>query len=253
MFKFWQRFIFEMTFAIGSDPWKQTSSYQQTKYQQTLDRLGTIPIKHALEIGCAEGHFTVQLATHVDSLIAADISQIATARAKARCALSKLENVSFVNLDLSSDPLPGSFDLIVCSEVLYYINGQTALQAVARKIVDALKPGGYLLTAHANRVDQEPERTNFDWILPFGAELIGLTLANTFPLRLIEELRTPLYRIQIFQCDCATMPSPSGPPKLVEMEQSILPLPENGILSEFSLAFLYNQLQHWRMKYQVKK
>ncbi|MDF5725363.1 MAG: hypothetical protein PUP91_33920 [Rhizonema sp. PD37] len=38
-------------------------------------------------------------------------------------------------------------------------------------------------------------------------------------------------------------------PKLVEIEQSILPLPEDGVLCLFSLAFLYNHFRHWRMKY----
>jgi len=35
----WQRFLFEMIFALKSDPWQHRSPYQQTKYQQTLKLL----------------------------------------------------------------------------------------------------------------------------------------------------------------------------------------------------------------------
>lgn len=244
MLSLWQRFIFEMTFAIKSDPWKYTSLYQQTKYQQTLDLLGSIPIARALELGCAEGYLTLQLAPRVDSLIAADISQIALDRAEVCCAAHKLENVSFLRLDLAKDQLPSDFDLIVCSEVLYYINGLTALEAVARKLVDALKPGGYLLTAHAHRVDEEPERTKFDQILPFGAKLISQTLATTEPLRLVNQIWTPFYGIQLFQRDCPTATSAYCSPELTQLD--LLPQPEDGALNLFSLAFLYNQFRRWR-------
>ncbi|MEH2162684.1 MAG: SAM-dependent methyltransferase [Nostoc sp.] len=237
----WQRFIFEMTFAIGSDPWKYTSHYQQAKYQQTLKLLPAIPIKLALEIGCAEGYLTSTLADRVELLIAADISQIALNRAALSCRSHGQENICFQRLDLNQDSLPRGCDLIVCSEVLYYISGQTALCAVAHKLADALVPGGYLLTTHAYRVDQEPDRHNLDWILPFGAKLIGETLENTYPLRLLKDIQTPYYRIQLFQHDCEM--KSHNMPEILELSSSALPLPESGALDMFSLAFLYNQLQ----------
>ncbi|MBR8837081.1 MAG: methyltransferase domain-containing protein [Stigonema ocellatum SAG 48.90 = DSM 106950] len=247
MLSLWQRFCFEMTFVLSSDPWKHTSPYQQTKYEQTLKLLPSTKIVRALELGCAEGYLTVKLAPHVDNLIAADISQIAIDRAEVYCTAENLENVGFVRLDLTNDPLPGNFDLIVCSEVLYYISGQTGLQAVANKLVDALKPCGYLLTAHSIRVDKEPERTKLDFILPFGAQLIGETLASTYPLRLVKELRMPRCRIQLFQRDCPTaMPSCSNSPDITELSHFLSPPPEYGVLAWFSLAFLYNQLQRLR-------
>lgn len=247
MLSLWQRFCFEMTFVLESDPWKHASAYQQMKYEQTLKLLPSTPIVRALELGCAEGYLTVKLAPHVGNLIAADISQIAIARATVHCTAHQLENVGFVRLDMTNDPLPSSNDLIVCSEVLYYVNGHTGLQAACCKLVDALKPGGYLLTAHSLRVDNEPERTKFDWILPFGAQLIGDTLASTYHLRLVKELRIPRCRIQLFQRDCPTgMPITCSSPEITEFTQSILPPPEYGILSWFSLAFLYNKLQKLR-------
>lgn len=240
----WQRFIFEMTFVLATDPWKYTSPYQQSKYEQTLKLLPSSPIARALEIGCAEGYLTVSLAARVDHLIAADISQIALARASKSCTVHKQENVSFVRLDLNKDPLPSNCELIVCSEVLYYVSGQT-LQAVAHKLVNALTIGGYLLVAHANRVEHEPDRTKFDW-LPFGAEFISSTLANTDSLRLVRELRTPHYYIQLFQRDSTAISSARSLPEVIELPPSTIPAPEEDFLALFSLAFLYNQFQRWR-------
>jgi peptidoglycan/xylan/chitin deacetylase (PgdA/CDA1 family)/2-polyprenyl-3-methyl-5-hydroxy-6-metoxy-1,4-benzoquinol methylase len=204
---------FEMLFATQPDPWSNTSPYQQTKHEQILDMIPPIRVKQALELGCAEGHFTAQLASRVGSLLAADVSQIALDRATQHCA--EVQNVRFVRLDFTKDPLPGLYHLIICSEVLSYINGRGALQAVARKISEALKPNGYLLTAHSNLVIDEPDQPGFDWDLPFGAKTIGEILAGTYSLRLVKELRTPLYRIQLFRrniTEVIELAQPTAPP-----------------------------------------
>lgn len=186
---------FERLFTAERDPWQYTSAYEQRKYAQTLElipeRLGTT----ALELACAEGHFTTFLAGRVSKLVASDISEVALARARARC--SGLDNVEFVQLDLIRDPLPGRFDLVVCSEVLYYMHDEERLEAVARKIAAALEPGGLVVTAHANLVVDDPDAPGFDWDTPFGAKRIGEVLARR--LDLVEEHRTPLYRIQLYR------------------------------------------------------
>lgn len=100
---------------------------------------------------------------------------------------------------MAADELPSPFQLIVCSEVLCYIDGWEALQSVAQKITDALEPGGYFLTAHAHLVVDEPDRPGYNWDHPFGAKGISDTFKQVKHLQLIKELRTPLYRIQLFQ------------------------------------------------------
>ena len=220
-----RRHHFVTLFATQQDPWKYTSSYEQTKYEQTLELLPKAPITRALELACAEGHFTMQLAPRVESLLAVDISQIALERAAERC--SGLKNITYLQLDFMTDAVPGRFDLIVCSEVLYYCGSLQMLQVVARKIADAIEPGGYLLTAHANLVVDEPDRSGFDWDCPFGAKIIAEVFAHTRPLKLMRELRTPLYRIQLFNrehrawyyfgrrnlqiIECAQQPAPLPP------------------------------------------
>jgi peptidoglycan/xylan/chitin deacetylase (PgdA/CDA1 family) len=191
------RHFFERLFARRVDPWGYTNPYEQKKHEQILSLIPKEGIGRAIDLGCAEGHFTARLATRVPNVVAADVSQVALDRAARR--LKGLGNVRFVRLDLRSEPLPGRFDLIVCSEVLYYLDGLEQLQAVARKLANALEPGGYLVTAHANQVVDEPDEPGFDWGHPFGARVIGETLSATRGLHLLREIRTPLYRIQLFR------------------------------------------------------
>jgi peptidoglycan/xylan/chitin deacetylase (PgdA/CDA1 family) len=213
---------FEALFAAGADPWKYTNPYEETKYEQTLSLLPDGPIGQALELACAEGHFTLRLAPRVERLVAADISQIALERTAGRCG--GLANVELRQLDLTRDPLPGGFDLVVCSEVLYFAGDVPTLQQVARRLAGALAPGGHLLTAHARLVADEPEGPGFDWDFPFGSRTIGEALGSA-GLRMIRELRTPLYRIQLFRREggLSGLFHRRTPPQIEEAETGPLP------------------------------
>ena len=133
---------FDVHFAHGEDPWGYTNTYEKRKYEQTLSLLPSIPAARALEIGCAEGHFTEQLAPRVERLLAADISSIALQRAATRC--SRLRNIDFRQLDIVKDRIDGNYDLITCSEVLYYI-GMAHLADVARKLCRPSRPAAHSL------------------------------------------------------------------------------------------------------------
>ncbi|MGQ0648899.1 MAG: glycosyltransferase, partial [Gemmatimonadaceae bacterium] len=213
------RFEFDALFAERADPWSYSSAYEQTKYEQTLSLLPPGPIARALEIGCAEGHFTRQLAPLVGRLAATDISDVALEGAADRCR--NCHNVEFRRLDLVRDPLPRGFDLIVCSEMLYYVGGRDELQRAAEKLVSGLAPGGHLLTTHANVLVDDPGRTGFDWDVPFGAETIVRSFRAIRGLELVRELRTPLYRIALFR---ASDGSPGRTPEIVETDQVELPV-----------------------------
>ncbi|RAZ90926.1 hypothetical protein DPM33_11595 [Mesorhizobium hawassense] len=178
------------------DPWNYTSPYEQEKYQRQLEILPAGPIGRALELACAEGHFTRQLAPRVGRLTATDISAVAIGRARARCG--DLPNVEFGVLDFSADALPGKMDLIVCSEVLYYLDDLAELRRVAKKLVEALAPGGSFISAHAFVLRDNLERTGFDWNT-FGAQAISETLAATEGLVLEQSIETELYRIDRFR------------------------------------------------------
>jgi peptidoglycan/xylan/chitin deacetylase (PgdA/CDA1 family) len=211
------RHYFEALFANRVDPWRYTNPYERKKYEQTLSVIPEEGIGRAIELGCAEGHFTERLATRVPSLVASDISQVALDRAASR--LEGFENVRLVRLDFASEPLPGRFDLIICSEVLYYLENREQLRAVSSKLANALEPGGYLVTAHATQVVDEPDKPGFDWGHPFGAKVIGETLSATSGLRLLKEIRTPLYRIHLFRHEASPLPDHlREEPEIIEAE-----------------------------------
>jgi peptidoglycan/xylan/chitin deacetylase (PgdA/CDA1 family) len=138
------------------------------------------------------------LAPRVRRLVAADISSLALAAARERCR--GLDNLEYRRLDLRTEALTDQFDLIVCSEMLYYAADRDSLPQLTRRLAAALRPGGHFLTAHAHALVDGGPLPAFDWDnVPFGAAYIGETLARTPGLEPIREVRTPLYRIQLFR------------------------------------------------------
>lgn len=77
-------------------------------------------IDRALEIGCSTGCLTKRIDTHVRYILGLDISELAIQRARA-----KYPDIDFVSGDLRTVRLaPNSFDVVLCLEVLYYLEDQ---------------------------------------------------------------------------------------------------------------------------------
>jgi peptidoglycan/xylan/chitin deacetylase (PgdA/CDA1 family)/predicted TPR repeat methyltransferase len=188
--------FFERVFET-EDPWSYSNPYETLKYEQTLALLPAGPIGRAMEVACAEGHFTLMLAPRVERLLAVDIAETAVVRAKARCAA--LDNIDYAQFNLIDDTFPEDLDLIVCSEVLYYLEDEKKLAKVAARMSDALKPGGLLLMAHAFQLSDDAERTGFDWGDAYGGQTISDVFEATAGLKLERALETDLYRINLFR------------------------------------------------------
>jgi peptidoglycan/xylan/chitin deacetylase (PgdA/CDA1 family)/glycosyltransferase involved in cell wall biosynthesis/predicted TPR repeat methyltransferase len=187
---------FDELFA-AEDPWRYDAEYEREKRARIMSLVPQADGLRALEIGCAEGHFSVELAARVEHLVATDISARALERAVARCA--DLPNVAFVRYDVRTDPVPGTFDVVVCNEVLHYLHDRTLLERVAARLAEAVRPGGSLIMAHSTSVADDPRSTGFEWGLPYGAAAIGAAFSALPALDLVRELRTPLYRIHLFR------------------------------------------------------
>jgi peptidoglycan/xylan/chitin deacetylase (PgdA/CDA1 family)/SAM-dependent methyltransferase len=187
---------FEGVFGERVDPWRYDTPYEREKYALTAELLPP-RIGRVLELGPAEGHFTRRLAERAEHVTAGDISAVALARAQQRCA--SFSNVTFTQMDAFADDLGGPYDLIVCSEMLYYAGDRETLDRTAEAIAAALRPGGVLLTAHAHAVVDDPSSPGFDWDVPFGAVTIEKALRGTSKLDLKREIRTPAYRVQAYE------------------------------------------------------
>ena len=193
------------TWFARENPWRYDSGYEQRKYEQTLSLIEGLDVENALELASAEGHFTAQLAPRVGRLLATDISATALKRCAERC--EALGNVDFRQVDVLNDEIPAGQDLIVVSEMLYYLEDRTHLKTVAGKVAGALNPGGRVLTAHAFLVSDDPDKPGFDWDLPYGAATINATFAETPGLKLETSIESDLYRIDLWRkTDAALTP-----------------------------------------------
>lgn len=188
---------FEALFGKERDSWGYENSYETTKVRQTLDQLPDLSNGCALEIGCAEGHMTRQLAPRVKRLVSTDISTTALERAARHC--EDIGNVEFRHQDFLTAPPGGPYDLIVCSEVLYYCKNHDALRQVARRLAASLRNGGYLLMTHANHVIDDPDSPGFDWGQAFGSKVIAQVFCETKGLTMLREAHAPLYQIHLLQ------------------------------------------------------
>ncbi|MBA3388987.1 MAG: nodulation S family protein [Actinomycetota bacterium] len=140
------RDYFEGLYAGSRDPWNfETSDYERRKYARTLEALGGRRFRRALEVGSSIGVFTAMLAPFCDELLAVDTSERAVAEAKKR--LSGFEHVRVERRTLPEETPDGPFDLIVVSEVLYYLPRDTMLETL-RRLENTLDSGGLLLVVH---------------------------------------------------------------------------------------------------------
>ena len=137
---------FDALYRSDPDPWRfRTSDYERDKYGATLGALRRPRYGQVLEIGCAIGILTRQLAARCDHLLAIDGSDTALEAAQRECASEG--NVTFA-CRMVPDGFPdGRYDLIVLSEVLYYLV-VADLTAVADRCCDALLPGGEIVLCH---------------------------------------------------------------------------------------------------------
>ena len=137
---------FDDLYRRDPDPWDfATSAYERDKYADTLAALGERRFDRALEVGCSIGVFTEALAARCRELVAVDVSPAAVESARARTA--SLARVRVDRASLPEDMPDGSFDLIVCSEVLYYWDAEL-LERGLDTLVAGLAPGGLLLAVH---------------------------------------------------------------------------------------------------------
>ncbi len=138
---------FEALYARDPDPWRFASSeYEAAKYTDTLASLGERRFAAALEVGCSIGVLTHQLASRCDRLLAVDVVEAALARAREACR--QQPNVAFARMRVPAEwPAGQKFDLMLFSEVLYYL-APADIDRTAALAVAALDPGGTVLLVH---------------------------------------------------------------------------------------------------------
>lgn len=137
---------FDALYRDSPDPWNfETSDYEHKKYASTLAALPRDRYDRAFEVGCSIGVLTRQLAGRCDTLIACDASAAPLQRARTNC--EGLTNIIFERLTIPADWPGGSFDLIVFSEVLYYL-APADLALCGERVAACLPVGGDVVMVH---------------------------------------------------------------------------------------------------------
>ena len=124
----------------SDDPWLLRDRwYERRKRALTLAALPDEHYRRGYEPGCANGELTVELASRCETLLAADLNPAAVELARQRGA--HLQNVRVEQRAMPDDWPDGEFDLIVISEVAYYLN-EVQLAGLIARIGVSLAEGG---------------------------------------------------------------------------------------------------------------
>jgi SAM-dependent methyltransferase len=143
---------FDDLYKADPDPWHfATSLYERDKYAATLETLKGRTFFSALEVGCSIGILTRQLAAHCRSLVAVDISDLAIARAFQNCR--GLPHVSLRKAHIPSEWPDGVFDLILFSEILYFLNPEDIRRTAKCCIKSLIRDGLVLLINWTGETD----------------------------------------------------------------------------------------------------
>lgn len=180
---------FKGMYATDPDPWKfATSAYERDKYAATLAALPRPRYVSALEVGCSIGIFTRQLCPRCDALLGLDVVPSVLEQARARCA--DCPNVSFRLNAVPGDWPEGKFDLILISEVAYYLDRPDLARLVAR-VGGALLPEADIVLVHWLGVTHYP-LSGDDAAEGFIAGARGFA-------RVLKQERTDQYRLDVLR------------------------------------------------------
>lgn len=180
---------FDALYAGDADPWRFASSdYEREKYAATLDALPRPRYASALEIGCSIGVLTRQLAGRCDALLSLDIVERALDQARERCR--DLPHVGFARMGVPGDWPEGRYDLILLSEVVYYLDREDVARLAARV---------------AGALDDEADILMVHWLGPTNYSLGGDEAAECFTAAAASfahpqaQARTEHYRLDLLR------------------------------------------------------
>ncbi|OPA86327.1 SAM-dependent methyltransferase [Pseudomonas fluorescens] len=137
---------FDQLFAGNDDPWAfRQRWYERRKRALTLAVLTRPRYASVFEPGCANGELSAELAPRCDRLLCCDTATAAVALAQTRL-------LGFAHAQVQHSRLPeqwpaGPFDLIVLSELCYYLDADDLTLLIDRALA-SLTADGQLLACH---------------------------------------------------------------------------------------------------------
>ncbi len=140
-----QRPYFDALYAASDDPYASRQRWYEARKRAVL--LAALPqarFRRAYEPGCGIGELTLALAPRCDALLASDFTAQAVALARERTEALPHVQVARHTLPADWPHDAGGFDLIVLSEVGYFLQ-RSDMQRVADCCALSLEDGGTLV------------------------------------------------------------------------------------------------------------
>lgn len=138
---------FDDLWAASDDPWAHGERWYETrKYDLTMAALPRQRYRSVFEPGCAAGFLTERLAARAEHVLAMERSPRGTEVTAARCA-------PFAHVEVRTGRIPddwpteAAFDLVVLSEVLYYL-ADDELTAVLDRVAREVARGSDVIAVH---------------------------------------------------------------------------------------------------------
>jgi SAM-dependent methyltransferase len=210
-----RRFIVKAYFDyrhLRANTFRPPPERKREKIDRALALIDGFRSANALEVGCGEGRWSRRVAEHAERLTAVDISGNAIRRAR---RLNRDQpRISFAVMDFLTTDLPcASFDLIFCSEVLYYFD-LDQLATVNARLADLLSPDGRLLLVHDRSVKDDGKGLE---LKEFGARTIHDAVIRRAELEVLADLQEDTYRITLLR-RLPFLTSPSDTPRRLPAE-----------------------------------
>ena len=137
---------FEQMFRASDDPWSfRTRWYEKRKRELTLASLPRQRYSRIYEPACANGELSALLAMRCESLLCQELNARAVGLARAR--LSGYAHVRVEQARIPADWPNGLFDLIVLSEIGYFLDAGEWTQVIDNTL-RSLGPDGGVLACH---------------------------------------------------------------------------------------------------------
>lgn len=140
------RTYFDDLYAHDDDPWRyRTSWYERRKRELLLASLPRERYASAFEPACSNGELSAQLALRCDRLLVCDVTRSAVSIARER--LADAPNVTVETRSVPDDWPAQRFDLLVISELAYYLSSELTA-TLAERAWASLADEGTLVAGH---------------------------------------------------------------------------------------------------------
>jgi cyclopropane fatty-acyl-phospholipid synthase-like methyltransferase len=146
---------FEHLYAVKGDPWSLESRwYDARKYALTIASLRRSAYRRGFEPGCSVGVLTAMLASRCEELLATDLVPLALQTTAERLELRPW--VEIRKLKIPDEWPEGSFDLIVLSELAYYLSSPELDRLIVLATRSLASDGDLVVVHWRHRVEDYP-------------------------------------------------------------------------------------------------